>query len=132
MRRTIVRSALALALVAPACGEPTAPPEPGELTVRLATPNTGDAAAVLTITLPSGATPPEILPSSNDLTIFHRVNGSTVRVAIFGALTDGAIARFAVPDVRDVGRYTVHLVEVADESNALREQLTGYSVSVIR
>jgi hypothetical protein len=131
MTRTTIRLLAALVLVAPACSDGTAPPEPGEVVVRLVSPNTGDAAAVLTLTAPSGVTIADFEPGSQELAVFHRTTGTTTRIAVFGPL-DGAVARFTVPNVRDAGLYTVQLLEVADESNTLRTSLAGYSASVVR
>ena len=100
--------------------------------MRLVSPNTGDAAAVVTLTAPSGVTIADFEPGSQELAVFHRTTGTTTRIAIFGPLTNGAVARFTVPNVRDVGQYAVQVMEVADESNALRESIAGYSVSVVR
>jgi len=132
MKQTVLRLLVAMVLVAPACSDSTAPPEPGEIVVRLVSPNTGDAAAVVTLTAPSGTTLGEFRAGADDHAMFHRTTGTTTRIAVFGPLTTGAVARFIVPDVRDIGQYVVQLVEVADENNVLRESLTGYSVSVVR
>ena len=131
MKKTLTRALVALLLVAPACSDSTAPPEPGEIVVRLVSPNTGDAAASLVLTAPSGVTLTDFEPASNELAVFSRTSGTTTRIAVFGPL-NGAIVRFMVPNVRDATRYTVQLVEVSDEGNALRESLAGYSVTVAR
>ena len=132
MIRRIGQLLVMLALLAPACSDATAPPEPGVLVVRLTTPNTGDAAAVLTLTTPSGVAIEEVIASSDDFALYHRISGTAIRIAVFGTLTSGSLARFYVPNVRDASRYSVQLVEVADESNALRSSLAGYSVMVMR
>ena len=132
MKKTLIQLIAALVLVAPACSDSTAPPEPGEIVVRLVSPNTGDAAAVVTLTAPSGVTLADFQPGSSELAVFHRTTGTTTRIAVFGPLANGAVARFMVPDMRDASRYIVQLVEVADETNALRGSLAGYSVSVVR
>ena len=132
MKKNIIRIFAALVLVAPACSDSTAPPEPGEIVVRLVSPNTGDAAAVVTLTAPAGVTLDEFQPGSNEIAVFSRTTGTTTRIAVFGPLSNGAVARFMVPDMRDASKYAVQLVEVADETNALRASLAGYSVSVVR
>ena len=132
MRKNFLRALVALVLVAPACSDSTAPPEPGEVVVRLVSPNAGDAAAVLTLTAPAGVSITGFESGSGELAAFHRTTGTTTRIAVFGPLSNGAVARFMVPDVRDASKYVVQLVEVADESNALRASLAGYSVSVVR
>lgn len=132
MMRKVGQLLVILALLAPACRDTTAPPEPGTLVVRLTTPNTGDAAAVLTLTRPGGVTLDDVLAGSDEIVLFQHTDGATTRIAVFGGLADGAIARFEVPNVRDASQYSVQLVEVADEGNALRPALTGYSVSVQR
>jgi hypothetical protein len=124
-------------LLLPGCSDTTAPrpPEPGLLTITLATPHDDDAALVLTVVSPQGITPAviEAVPGSGEEPlVYHRQSEATTRVAIVGTIVDGALVRFSVPDVNRAGDYTVQLVEVADGSNALRESLTGYSVTVTR
>ncbi|HET7232953.1 MAG TPA: hypothetical protein VFJ16_23290 [Longimicrobium sp.] len=125
----------ALCVIAAACGdgkrgvvEPPAP-VPGVLTVSLATPNADDRAAVLTITGPAAIS--SVSPSTG-IVEHHRTNAGTTRVAVFGALSSGALLRISVADVNQAAQYTVSLEEVADATNALRPTLTGYTASVVR
>ena len=135
MRRRLLSVAAIALLLLPGC-DSTAPhvPEPGVLTLMLTSPNTGDAAAVITVVAPadSGVSAVEAVPGQGDLIVHSRVSARTTRVVVIGALADGALVRFAVPDVQQADSYTVQLVEVADETNALRASLAGYSVSVRR
>ena len=130
--RRVAGLLLGIALLSPACSDTTAPPQPGELSLRFTSPHTTDAAAIVTLTVPAGVTIAEVTAVDEDVAVFHRASGTTVRIAVFGPLASGALARFMVPNVRDAGRYSVQLVEVADETNALRASLAGYTVTVVQ
>lgn len=106
------------------------PPEPGRLTVQLTTPNAGDAAIMLRITGP--AEPGDVRAEAAAHLLHHRAGSNGVAVAVFGALESGALLTFSVPDMRRVADYAVTIQEVADDSNALRAELTGYTAVVRR
>ena len=54
------------------------------------------------------------------------------RVAVIGTQLSGTLFSFAVPDVSYLGAYSVTLEEVADESNAIRQDLSGYRLLLAR
>lgn len=136
MKSTRFGLTLLLALAAGACGggdgggETVLPqPEPGTLTVSLTTPNAGDRALVVQVTGPSitGA------QSANTAYVMHSRTPSagTLRAAVFGPLATGPVLRIQVADVNAVASYSATVVEVADETNALRT-ITGYTAAVAR
>jgi hypothetical protein len=132
MRIPIPSVALLLAAALPwssGCGDDSGPtgPEAGILEVSLTTPNGNDAAIVLRLTGPGIS---QVRASDGDH-YFHLVeSGSGVTVVLVGDLPAGGIVRFSVPDVEAVDSYSAAILEVADESNALRASLSGYEVNV--
>lgn len=132
---TRVALLLAAALL-PACGggDAGAPatPQPGDLTVTLATPNT-DAAMVISITGPGvvGA----VQAVSPEAVVRTRTQGTTTTVALFaahGTLGAGPLLRLSVPDVRQAKQYAALVREAADLQNAQRASLAGYALEVDR
>jgi hypothetical protein len=137
MKRTLIKLssiAAATALFVVACDSPTAPqpPIPGELTLSWITPNTGDAAAMIKVVVPAGTTTPTIVAASEGLEIFHRRTADTIYVAVFGELSNQPLVQIAVPNVRRVNEFSAQLIDVADESDAVRASLTGYALSITR
>ncbi len=137
MKRIPLRTlwlALVAALFSGSCADgPTAPrPEPGSLIVSFTTPNVDDRAAMFTVVLPPGTTTGSPVLSASGLEVFHRRVADTLRVAVFGAIPSGELLRIAVPDLRQVPRMTVSLLEVAAENDALRESFSGYTIRVSR
>lgn len=110
-------------------GQPP-PPEPGKLSVQLTTPNTGDAAILLQLTGPTTVT--EVQGARSVYVLHHRESSRGITVAVFGALESGSLLTFSVPDRRRVAEYVVTVQEVADDANALRDDLAGYSAVVRR
>ena len=133
------RSAVAAALVvlfAAACGgekatEPTKPTVvPGDLSLRLTTPNADDGAIVLTITGPTAVT--NVAASPQGVTVHARTVGTTTRVAVFGALATGELLHFTVPDVNAAAQFAAQVTEVSDRASALRASTVGYAAAVVR
>jgi hypothetical protein len=111
--------------------EPTKPTAlPGTLTVRLTTPNSDDAAMVLSITGP--VTVANVATSLPGAVLHSRTVGGSSRVAIFGKLVTGELLHFTVPDVNAVAEFGVQLIEVSDRASALRANTSGYSAAVSR
>ena len=110
-----------------ACSDVAAPPVPGELMLVLETPNADDRAIFIRITGPDMT---EARSANADYVIHARHAGATLNVAAFGNLVSGAVVRFPVPDVNRRREYTATIVEVGDDSNALRPSLQGYRATV--
>jgi hypothetical protein len=132
--KLLPRAALLLAAaLLPACagGEPAAP-QPGDLTVTLATPN-ADAALVVSITGPGVVS--AVQAASPGAVVRARTQGTTTTVALFGAhdaLGAGPLLRVSVPDVRQAKAYAAVVREAADLQNAPRASLAGYALTVAR
>jgi hypothetical protein len=105
-------------------------PIPGVLVVRLSTPNTDDAALLVTVTGPVTASG---ITAAAPGTVLHlHQRGDTTTAALFGSFASGPLLHLAVPDVRAVDQYTARIVEVADDANVLRSEFGGYAVAVER
>lgn len=139
MRKTIrgrVVALTALAGLVAGCGEkggttlpPVTPPVPGVLTVALTTPNPNDRAVRLTITGPAIS---QVELAGSGLVLHQRSEGGVIQAALFGPITSGPVLRLTVPDVNRVAAYSVAIPEVADDTNALRAALPGYTATVSR
>lgn len=110
-------------------GEPDVP-VPGQLVLRLTTPNTGDVALQLRIgaliVLDTAS-----LDAGSGIAAYVRSSSSGLRVMVFGALNDGAVLlRLEVPDVRRAADYGVVIEDVADAANNTRASLAGYAVTI--
>jgi hypothetical protein len=116
------------AFLAGACetGGPSGPSGPGQLTVSVSTTGAGGAAFLLTVT-GAGITNP-VAANSGHL-LYSNISGNTLRVAVIGSHTSGALLRFRVPDLAQASTYNATLNEVAGSDNNL--QSTGnYTVTI--
>ena len=108
--------------------------QPGELKVRLTTPNSGaDSAIVLRIIGPTGS----VLTSATagaGLRLFQQpLTGNTTHFALIGQLTQGAvILTIGVPDVNAVSQYSGTIEGVAQPNYQLRAVPGGYALSITR
>jgi|GEM_PF-972067 len=130
----IRRAAFALAACAlvAACDGGSGPsePVPGQLVVRVATPNT-DRALVVQVSGPGPIT--GIQAAAPAGRAFGSTGGASVRAAVFGTFQgESDVIRITVPDVNRAGSYTAEVVEAADAGNQLRAVLSGYSATVSR
>ena len=113
----------------PPPGQPTVPSAvPGTLTVRLVTPHPDDGALLFEISGPAPAA--ELAPATQGPLVHARVNGNTTRVAVFGAISAGALVRFSVPDVNAAPQFSARVVEASDRASALRTDVTGYQLTI--
>jgi hypothetical protein len=119
-----------------ACSEngrtPDGPPEPvpGTLTLSLVTPSADDRAIVVRVTGPEAMT--DVAAAATTYTLHSRGTGGAFKAAAFGNLTGGALLRFHVPDVNRSAEYAATVVEASDAANALRADLSGYRLTIIR
>ncbi|MGB5301711.1 MAG: hypothetical protein WBO43_03000 [Gemmatimonadota bacterium] len=114
------------------CGgdDPTGPPEPqpqpGELTVALAS-GTPVGGVVLTVTGPAITSP----AASGGAQLYYDQSGGVLTAVVTGTSLSGEILRFTVPDVAQVAGYEVSLQEVAGTSNQSLAS-SGVQLSVVR
>ena len=115
------------------CGgkEPTVS-GPGELKVRLTSPNSGlDSAIVFTISGPAALT--SAVPGAG-LRLFQQpLSGTTTRFALIGQLTTGAtILTIGVQDLGELSQYSGAITGVAVPNYALRVLPGGYALALTR
>jgi hypothetical protein len=112
------------------CGgstEPKTGPVPGALVVTLATPNTDDAAILLTVTGP--AAPTSVTPQTG-LRLFQGGGlGATSHLVLTGALGNGPILTLQVADVNVASSYHATIQSVASTDYVLRT-VAAYSLTV--
>lgn len=109
--------------------QPTVQPAgPGTLTVRVTSPFTDDGALLLEISGP--AQPTDLTALSAGAILQSRTTDNVTRVAIFGPLENGALVRFAVPDVSAAPQYKAQVTEASDRTSALRASVTEYQLTI--
>lgn len=109
------------------CTDPVRP-EPGMLLVVLSGAQPGDAALLFSVQGPDSL---GAITGAPGYQVYARTMEGGFRVAVFGAVNDGEILRFAVPDVRRATLWSATLLDVADTANALRAS-GGYVLAVAR
>lgn len=142
MKRSLIRTAglaLMVALIlAVGCkfddelepSGPSGPPPaaPGTLKVVLSNPNPDDTAILLRVTGPVVNTP-QLLATG--VMIYHRaVAPGVLDVILVGSPVSGDLFTMDVPDADPTTDFSATVVEVADASEALRPDLSGYSASI--
>ena len=106
-------------------------PEAGSLAVTLSSAMADDGGVTFRLT---GEGIANLRPAHDGIEIFPLAENGGWTVAALGIGLSGEIARFDVADVRMADAYTVTLVEVADEANDVRRDISGHrlGVSVVR
>ena len=123
----------AVMIIGLSCGDSSAS-RPGDLMVRLTTPNSGaDSAIVLTITGPAGSVLTKATAGIG-LRLFQQpLAGNTTRFALTGRLTQGAIILIiGVPDATEVTQYSGTIEGVAQANYQLRALPGGYALAITR
>src|SRR2546428_13964521 len=113
-------------------GDSTAPSGPGQLKVRLTSPNSGlDSAIVLTITGPAALTS---ATAGTGLRLFPQaLGGTSTRFALIGQLNTGAtILTIGVQDLGSLSQYSGAIARAATPSYALRILPRGYALALTR
>lgn len=124
---------VALLCAAGSCADsPTAPesPVPGVLTLSMTSPFADDRAIVVRVRGPGAMS--SIAAGSESYVVHARAAGDSLRAAAFGALANGPLLHFSVPDVRQAGEYRATVVEASDPENALRADVSGYVLTITR
>ena len=127
---------VALSLLAPvACSKdvPTRPavPVPGTLVVSLDAVDAPLGAALLI--LRGGGIAAPVKTGATEY-LFARAldsTGTALQVAVIGNRVSGALFSFRVPDIARVDDYSVTLLQLADQSNAVLPGVAGYRLSLV-
>jgi hypothetical protein len=134
MKRFVGAALLAgLIAVGLSCGgDSTRVSGPGELKVRLTSPNSGlDSAIVFTITGPTALT--SAVPGAG-LRLFQQpFGGTSTRFALIGQLTTGAtILTIGIKDLGELSQYSGTITGVAMPNYTLRILPGGYALALTR
>ena len=106
-------------------------PESGSLAVTLSSSMADDGGVTFRLT---GEGITNLRPAHDGIEIFALEENGGWTVAALGVGLSGSVALFDVADVRMVDAYSATLVEVADEANDVRRDISGHTlgVSVLR
>jgi hypothetical protein len=133
MKRLLGVALLAIGTVAGvSCGNDPTRSGPGEVQVRLTSPNSGaDSAIVLTISGPAALTS---ATAGTGLRLFQQpLGGTTTRFALTGLLANGAvILTIGVPDIGALSQYSGAINGVARPNYQLRVLPGGYALALTR
>jgi hypothetical protein len=110
-----------------ACSDGPGEPVAGVVVASLTSPST-DGAILLRVTGP-GFEPPQVAGSGTAL-YWRQVSESEIVVAVFGAISAGALFRVEVPHHGRIGQYHATVLQVADRNDEERSDLAGYSVTL--
>lgn len=128
--RAIARAVLAaLVAGAVACGDGIAPPQTSTLIASLATPAGKEGAVLLDITGPAIA---NVQAATSSYRVFWRLNSSTeAHVIVAGDLVPGPLFTLDGSAAgNQVSAYAVEILQVADRTDSLRTDLSGYRVTL--
>lgn len=129
MMRSMLRMAGVLAVGATllTCSDPSGPPPPGWLSVRLITPNFDDGGVLFSIT---GARIDSIR-SSYPYVVSRAVSETERRIAVGGTMSGGVIAEIWVPDTRGADKYEASVQEVVRRGTLAQRGTTGYAIEIV-
>ena len=103
-------------------------PDPGFVSVSLVVPNVNDRAIMFRLT--GGAI--DSLTSQGAAFFTAAETGTNMyRVVLTGSLVNGVVARFWMPDRRQIGSYT-GVVEQAAASTYEQQDVSAYGMSIVR
>ena len=124
---------LVAAIIGLHCGDSISS-RPGDLKIRLTTPNPGaDSAIIFTITGPSGSVLTSATAAAGFQLFQQPLTGNTTRFALIGELTQGAvILTIGVPNVLEFAQYSGAIEGVAQPNYQLRPLPGGYALSITR
>lgn len=125
----MILSAVIVVWTLAACGETVDPPRPnpGRVTVALASPNPDDGGVRFTV---RGGPIDSVTAGSYD--VFHATVGAGVqRVIVIGALAPGPIAQLWLPDRNQLDSYELTVEEVAARGTFVSRPLADYTLTLI-
>jgi hypothetical protein len=129
MKRSSWWYGAAACLLASGCGHEAmlagSVPEPGTLSLFVSGPHEDNGAVMVAIRGPGLAAPTPRDPA-NVVYFLPAGAGAEARVIVVGPHLSGALVTMAVPDVRRANEYSASVLEVADQLNQVRADVTGY------
>jgi hypothetical protein len=126
----VMTTLLLAGLATTACEDAAEPPIPGSLLLSVTTPATDDGAIMVRVTGPGIM---GVQPTSSGQEMFWRLAAEDeARAIVVGGVQTGPLLTIQVPDVNRFDEYTAEVGEVAAESDAIRTDLAGYSLSIAR
>lgn len=126
-------TALALMVLLWACDGSSAVdtvPVEGEMVLSVVSPHADDGALLLSIRGTLLSQPVTVNPDHRVFVMEGEADGNEWRVAIVGEQLSGDVLTFAGVTPDDLGAFDIQVLEVADLQNELRDDLTGYQVSI--
>ncbi|MGH7520417.1 MAG: hypothetical protein ACREMI_03970 [Gemmatimonadales bacterium] len=132
MNRRALRLTFSLlgAGAAAACADATSPPVPAPTAFRLdlATPHTDDGALVIALRGPEISS----LEAASPAYLVYSRSGTAqeTRIIVLGDLKAGPLLTLRIAPGHQLAEYTATIEQVATRSDALRDQLSGYRLSL--
>jgi len=108
-------------------GPPPASPPLSAVVVALATPNSNDGAAIVTLTGPDVGT---IQPADSHYVVFSRASGQDLHVIVVGNLSAGPLFTAKISGTHTLSAYSGSIQQVATRGDSILGSLSGYRVSV--
>ena len=102
-------------------------PEPGFVNVSLSAPDVDDGAILFQL---SGAAIDSIASPGAAFLATAETGTNTHRVIVAGRIVNGLVARFWIPDRRNIASYTALVEQAAAASTYEQRDVTGYSLSL--
>lgn len=129
MRRiTMILAALPFCLAA--CGDGTGTGATGALSVLVTSPHGDDGALAITL---QGQGLTALTPAGSTYRVYWRLaSDGNMQVLIFGTITSGPLFTVEVGDVRHPDRYVGTVTQAATRADALRDDVSRYTVQFAR
>ncbi|HYK09788.1 MAG TPA: hypothetical protein VEV39_03230 [Gemmatimonadales bacterium] len=121
----LLSAAAAATVVMIACSKSPTGPQPGTLSIKLQSPNSGADGAIL-FTLSSPVPVTNVQASAGDTLWSTDFSGTSTKIVLTGAISSGVILRFDVPDVNQFDQYIVSVNQVASSADYSLRSLTNY------
>lgn len=116
---------MAAMVVVLACSNTPTGPQPGTLSVKLQSPNSGaDGAILFVLSGPVAVTNAQA--GAGDTLWTSDFSGTATKVLLTGAIRSGVILHFDVPDVNQYNLYLATVSQVASSSDYSLRDLTSY------
>ena len=103
-------------------------PEPGFVNVSLFAPDVNDGAIMFQL---SGAGIDSIASPGGAFLATAETSANTHRVVVAGQIVNGVVARFWIPDRRNIASYTALVEQAAAASTYEQRDVTGYQLSLV-